>query len=75
MLHGRHTFGGRSSREGIGNGQGSGDRLRKCRQRQGQGRSRQGIGDSKLEAEGQVETVEGKLQHAVSGNKDTIRDA
>jgi uncharacterized protein YjbJ (UPF0337 family) len=34
-----------------------------------------GIGDSKLEAEGQVETVEGKLQHAVSGNKDTIRDA
>lgn len=34
-----------------------------------------GICDSKLEAEGQVETVEGKLQHAVSGNKDTIRDA
>ncbi|MCG6901297.1 MAG: CsbD family protein [Rhodobacter sp.] len=33
------------------------------------------IGDTKLEAEGQAETVEGKVQNAVGGVKDTIRDA
>lgn len=33
------------------------------------------IGDSKLEAEGQAEKVEGKVQNAVGGIKDTIRDA
>lgn len=33
------------------------------------------IGDAKLEAEGQAEKVEGKVQNAVGGIKDTIRDA
>jgi uncharacterized protein YjbJ (UPF0337 family) len=33
------------------------------------------IGDSKLEAEGHAEKVEGKIQNAVGGVKDTIRDA
>ena len=33
------------------------------------------VGDSKLEAEGQAEKVEGKIQNAVGGIKDTIRDA
>jgi uncharacterized protein YjbJ (UPF0337 family) len=33
------------------------------------------IGDSKLEAEGHAEKVEGKVQNAVGGIKDTIRDA
>ena len=33
------------------------------------------IGDSKLEAEGQADKVEGKVQNAVGGIKDTIRDA
>lgn len=33
------------------------------------------IGDAKLEAEGQAEKVDGKLQNAVGGIKDTIRDA
>jgi uncharacterized protein YjbJ (UPF0337 family) len=33
------------------------------------------IGDAKLESEGQAEKVEGKVQNAVGGIKDTIRDA
>lgn len=33
------------------------------------------IGDANLEAEGQAEKVEGKVQNAVGGLKDTLRDA
>jgi uncharacterized protein YjbJ (UPF0337 family) len=33
------------------------------------------VGDSKLEAEGETEKVEGKIQNAVGGIKDAIRDA
>lgn len=33
------------------------------------------IGDAKLEAEGQADKVEGKIQNAVGGIKDSIRDA
>lgn len=33
------------------------------------------IGDAKLEAEGQADKVEGKVQNAVGEIKDTIRDA
>ena len=33
------------------------------------------IGDAKLEAEGEADKVEGKVQNAVGGIKDTIRDA
>ena len=33
------------------------------------------IGDAKLEAEGKAEKVEGKVQNAAGGIKDTIRDA
>jgi uncharacterized protein YjbJ (UPF0337 family) len=33
------------------------------------------IGDDKLVAEGEAEKVEGKVQNAVGGIKDTIRDA
>ncbi|WP_435259931.1 CsbD family protein [Thioclava sp. FR2] len=33
------------------------------------------IGDEKLEAEGRADKVEGKVQNAVGGIKDTIRDA
>lgn len=33
------------------------------------------IGDAKLEAEGQAEKVEGKVQNAVGSIEDTIRDA
>jgi uncharacterized protein YjbJ (UPF0337 family) len=33
------------------------------------------IGDAKLESEGQADKVEGKVQNAVGGIKDTIRDA
>jgi uncharacterized protein YjbJ (UPF0337 family) len=33
------------------------------------------IGDAKLETEGQADKVEGKVQNAVGGIKDTIRDA
>lgn len=33
------------------------------------------IGDAKLEAEGKAEKIEGKVQNAVGGIKDTIRDA
>jgi uncharacterized protein YjbJ (UPF0337 family) len=32
------------------------------------------IGDTKLTAQGYAETVEGKVQNAVGGTKDTIRD-
>ena len=33
------------------------------------------IGDAKLEAEGQADKVEGKIQNAVGGIKDEIREA
>jgi len=33
------------------------------------------VGDAKLESEGHAEKVEGKVQNAVGGIKDTIRDA
>ncbi|MBS0126261.1 CsbD family protein [Thetidibacter halocola] len=33
------------------------------------------IGDAKLEAEGQADKVEGKVQNAVGSIKDAIRDA
>lgn len=33
------------------------------------------IGDAKLEAEGQTDKVEGKIQNAVGSIKDKIRDA
>jgi uncharacterized protein YjbJ (UPF0337 family) len=33
------------------------------------------IGDARLESEGQAEKVEGKVQNAVGGIKDAIRDA
>lgn len=33
------------------------------------------IGDAKLVSEGEAEKVEGKVQNAVGGVKDTIRDA
>ena len=33
------------------------------------------LGDSKLEAEGKADQVEGKMQNAVGGVKDAIRDA
>lgn len=33
------------------------------------------IGDAKLETEGEADKVEGKVQNAVGGIKDTIRDA
>ena len=33
------------------------------------------IGDAKLAAEGEADKVEGKVQNAVGGIKDTIRDA
>ena len=33
------------------------------------------IGDAKLEAQGEADKVEGKLQNAVGGIKDTVRDA
>ena len=32
-------------------------------------------GDAKLETEGEADKVEGKLQNAVGGVKDTVRDA
>jgi uncharacterized protein YjbJ (UPF0337 family) len=32
-------------------------------------------GDSKLEAEGKADRVEGKVQNAVGGVKDSLRDA
>ena len=33
------------------------------------------IGDAKLQSEGQADKVEGKIQNAVGGIKDAIRDA
>lgn len=33
------------------------------------------IGDAKLEAEGKADKIEGEVQNAVGGIKDTIRDA
>ena len=33
------------------------------------------VGDAKLVAEGQADKVEGKVQNAVGGLKDTIREA
>lgn len=33
------------------------------------------IGDSKLESEGEADKIEGRIQNAVGGIKDTIRDA
>ncbi len=33
------------------------------------------VGDSKLIAEGKSDKVEGKIQNAVGGLKDTVRDA
>ncbi|MDG1116653.1 MAG: CsbD family protein [Flavimaricola sp.] len=33
------------------------------------------LGDAKLEVDGQAEKVEGKVQNAVGGAKDAIRDA
>ena len=32
-------------------------------------------GDSKLEAEGKADKVEGKVQNAIGGLKDTVKDA
>jgi uncharacterized protein YjbJ (UPF0337 family) len=32
-------------------------------------------GDTKIEAEGQADRAEGKVQNAVGGMKDTVRDA
>ena len=34
-----------------------------------------GLGDTKLEAEGKADRAEGKVQSAVGGVKDTLRDA
>lgn len=33
------------------------------------------VGDAKLVSEGEAEKVEGRIQNAVGGAKDTIRDA
>jgi uncharacterized protein YjbJ (UPF0337 family) len=33
------------------------------------------VGDTKLEAEGQADKVEGKIQNAIGGVKDTVIDA
>jgi uncharacterized protein YjbJ (UPF0337 family) len=33
------------------------------------------IGDAKLQAEGQADKSEGKLQNAIGGAKDAVRDA
>ena len=32
------------------------------------------IGDSKLESEGKVDKIEGKVQNAIGGVKDTVKD-
>lgn len=32
-------------------------------------------GDSKLEAEGKADKIEGKVQNAIGGLKDTVKDA
>jgi len=33
------------------------------------------IGDTKLESEGKADKIEGKVQNAVGGLKDTVKDA
>jgi uncharacterized protein YjbJ (UPF0337 family) len=33
------------------------------------------VGDAKLESEGQADQVEGKVQNAIGGLKDTVKDA
>lgn len=33
------------------------------------------IGDAKLETQGEADKIEGKVQNAVGGIKDTVRDA
>jgi uncharacterized protein YjbJ (UPF0337 family) len=33
------------------------------------------VGDAKLESEGQADKVEGKVQNAIGGLKDTVKDA
>jgi len=33
------------------------------------------VGDTKLESEGKADKVEGKVQNAIGGLKDTIKDA
>lgn len=33
------------------------------------------VGDSKLEAEGKADKAEGKVQNAIGGLKDSVRDA
>ncbi len=33
------------------------------------------VGDTKLQSEGEADQVEGKIQNAVGGLKDTLRDA
>ena len=33
------------------------------------------IGDAKLESEGKADKIEGKVQNAVGGLKDTVKDA
>lgn len=33
------------------------------------------IGDSKLESEGKADKIEGKVQNAIGGIKDTVKDA
>ena len=33
------------------------------------------VGDAKLEPEGKADKIEGKVQNAIGGLKDTIRDA
>ena len=33
------------------------------------------IGDTKLESEGRADKIEGKVQNAVGGLKDTVKDA
>ncbi|SDF02318.1 CsbD family protein [Rhodospira trueperi] len=34
-----------------------------------------GVGDKKLESDGEADKIEGKVQNAVGGVKDTVRDA
>ena len=52
---------------------GSSDRRRKSKapSRRGVGKA---VGDAKLEAEGKADEVEGKVQNAIGGLKDTLRD-
>ena len=33
------------------------------------------VGDAKLEAEGNADKIEGKVQHTIGGLKDTVKDA